>query len=209
MHIALFGGSGRSGVEFIPRALRAGHSITTLARTPSKVTYTDSNLKVLAGDVTNAEDVAETIEGADVVVSLLGQTKGGRDDVQTMGTRHMVDAMKDRQINRIVSMSGGGLPYEKDEPKFIDKAFRGVMGLFFKSVIRDATDHADVLRRSGLDWTIVRAPRLVEEADRGDYKVGYVGTTGGNKISRGDVADFILKITEEGTYGRDMPFISW
>jgi putative NADH-flavin reductase len=209
MTIALFGASGRSGAAFIPRALAAGHSIRALARTPDKVAVTNPQLTALQGDVTNAADVARTIEGCEVVVSLIGQTKGGRKDVQTVGTRHMVDTMQKQGIDRIVSMSGGGLPYAKDEPKFVDKAFRGVMGLFFKDVIRDATDHADVLRRSGLNWTIVRAPRLVEESDRGEYKVGYVGTTGGSKISRGDVADFILQVVEQSSYRHDMPFISW
>jgi putative NADH-flavin reductase len=209
MLIALFGGSGRTGAAFIPRALEAGHSIRTLARTPAKVTPTDERLTVIAGDVTDAEAVARTIEGCEVVVSLIGQTKGGKKDVQTVGTRHMVAAMQQRGLSRIISMSGGGLPFEKDEPKFVDKAIRGVMGLFFKDVLQDAEGHADVLRRSGLDWTIVRAPRLVEEADRGDYKVGYVGTTGGSKISRGDVADFVLELVERGDHHQDMPFISW
>lgn len=209
MHIALFGGSGRTGAEFIPRALAAGHTLHILARTPVKVTQSGPGLTVTAGDVLNRDDVARVVEGGDVVVSLLGQTSGGRKDVQTVGTGHIVTAMQDSGVRRIVSMSGGGLPYEKDEPKFVDKIFRGIMGVFFKPVIKDATDHAAVLRRSDLDWTIVRAPRLVEEADRDDYKVGYVGTTGGSKISRGDVADFILKVIEEDTYKHDMPFVSW
>jgi putative NADH-flavin reductase len=209
MTIALFGGSGRTGMEFIPRALAAGHQLRVLARNPGKVTISDPLLTVIGGDVLNRDDVAKVIAGSDAVVSLLGQTKGGRKDVQTVGTGHIVVAMKKAKVDRIISMSGGGLPYEKDEPKLVDKLFRGVMGLFFKSVVKDATDHATVLRDSGLDWTIVRAPRLVEEPDRKDYKIGYVGTTGGSKISRGDVADFVLKVLENGSYSRDMPFLSW
>ncbi|WP_420459631.1 NAD(P)-dependent oxidoreductase [Neolewinella sp.] len=209
MIIALFGGSGRTGVEFIPRALEAGHQLHVLARSPEKLPYADPALTITGGDVLNRDDVAKVIQGSEVVVSLLGQTSGGRKDVQTVGTGHMVSAMKTAGVGRIISMSGGGLPYEKDEPKVIDKVFRGVMGVFFRGVIKDAKDHAAVLRGSDLDWTIVRAPRLVDEPDQGNYKVGYVGTTGGNKISRGDVADFILKVTDEGSYKQDMPFVSW
>ena len=151
----------------------------------------------------------ETIQGTDLVVSLIGQTKGGSKQVQTIGTRLIVEAMQKTTIDRVISMTGGGLPYKKDEPKFVDKAFRGIMGVFFKAVIADTVGHAEVLQSSNLNWTIVRAPRLVEETDRGEYKVGYVGTTGGSKISRGDVAEFILQVAEQGSYSRDMPFLSW
>lgn len=209
MTIAVFGGTGRSGQAFIPRALAKGHSLRVLARTPAKMTIQDDRITVIQGDVKDADAVRQTISGADVVVSLIGQTKGGSKTVQTDGTRNMVTAMKAEGLDRIVSMSGGGVPYEKDEPKFADKMIRGIMGLFFKSVLSDGVNHVEVLRQSGLNWTVVRAPRLVEEADRGTYKVGYVGTTGGSKISRGDVADFILEVTEQGTYSRDMPFLSW
>ena len=209
MTIALFGGSGRTGVEFVPRALEAGHQIHVLARSPEKIPYADSALTITGGDVLNQDDVAKVIQGSDVVVSLLGQTSGGRKDVQTVGTGHMVSAMQASGVRRIISMSGGGLPYEKDEPKAIDRVFRGVMGVFFRGVIKDAKDHAAVLRSSDLDWTIVRAPRLVDEPDQGSYREGYVGTTGGNKISRGDVADFILKVIKEESYKQDMPFVSW
>ena len=209
MTIALFGGSGRTGVEFVPRALEAGHRIHVLARSPEKIPYADPALTITGGNVLNRDDVAKVIAGSDIVVSLLGQTSGGRKDVQTVGTGHMVSAMQEAGVRRIISMSGGGLPYEKDEPKVIDKVFRGVMGVLFRSVIKDAKDHAAVLRGSDLDWTIVRAPRLVDEPDQGTYKEGYVGTTGGSKISRGDVADFILKVIKEDSHKQDMPFVSW
>ena len=209
MTIALFGGSGRTGAEFIPRALAAGHRIQALARSPQKVSVSDPKLTVMEGDVTDAQAVERTIVGADAVVSLLGQTKGGRKDVQTVGTQHMVRAMQQHGIRRIISMSGGGVPYPRDEPKFADKAIRTVMGLFFKSLLEDGSGHLRVLENSGLDWTVVRAPRLVEEADHDDYKVGYVGTTGGTKISRGDVATFILRELKDGAHVQDAPFVSW
>ena len=209
MHIALFGGSGRTGVAFVPKAVAAGHTISLLARSPEKVAYSDAGLKVIEGDVLDQASVRSVVEGSDAVVSLLGHTKNGSNQVQTVGTRYIVRTMQENGIRRIISMSGGGLPFGKDEPKFVDKAFRGVMGLFFKDVLHDAKGHADVLQRSGLDWTIVRAPRLVNEPDRGAYNVGYVGTTGGSKISRGDVADFILQVLEQDSYHQDMPFLSW
>ena len=208
MTIALFGGSGRTGKPFIEQAIARGHQLRALTRKPERLPAT-RGLTPVVGDLSDAAAVRRVIEGADAVVSLVGQTKGGRKDVQTVGTRHMVDAMRANKISRIISMTGGGVPYEKDEPKFVDKMFRGVMGLFFKDVIRDAVGHAEVLRSSGLDYTIVRAPRLVDEPPRDSYDVGYVGTTGSSKIARADVARFILDALRNDLHIGDEPFVSW
>ena len=157
----------------------------------------------------NYADVAETIKGADVVVSLFGHVKGSPEWLQTEGTRHIVQAMQAEQVSRIISLSGGGLPYEQDQPKFVDKAIRLVMKLVVPKVLNDAIRHAEVLRRSDRTWTIVRGPRLTDEAQRGDYRVGWVGVNAGTKIGRADLADFILQQVEDTQYDGQMPFVSY
>jgi hypothetical protein len=47
-----------------------------------------------------------------------------------------------------------------------------------------------------LDWTIVRGPMLTQDEPKGDIKVGYVGTVTGFKLTRADLAKFILDIIE-------------
>lgn len=210
--IALFGASGQSGKTFLAQALAKEYTIKALLRTPAKVeeeAQLSTKLHIIQGDVLSAEDVERTVEGTDLVVSLFGHVKDSPEDLQTRGTQHIVNAMQKHGVERIISLSGGGLPYEKDEPKFADKLIRGIMKIAASKMLNDAIQHAEVLENSGLKWTIVRGPRLTNEPQRGVYRVGWVGVNASTKIGRADLADFILQEVEEAKYTYQMPFVSY
>jgi len=208
--IALFGGSGRTGSHFLKYALDSGYTIKALARNSKKIKTTHSNLKVFEGDVLNKSDVQNVIEDADIVVSLFGHVKGSPEWLQTYGTRNIIEAMKLHKVQKIVSLSGGGLPFpEKDQPKFADKAIRFIMKLAVPKVLNDAVKHHEVLEESELDWIIVRAPRLTDDEPKKDYRVGWVGVNASTKIARADLANFILKQVESDTFLYQMPFVSY
>ena len=207
--IALFGGSGQTGQQFLPLALAAGYSVRALARDPAKIPQQTPNLAVIEGDVLDVDAVAATIRGADIVVSLFGQVKDSPKDLQTVGTQHIVNAMLRQGITRIISLSGGGLPYAEDQPKLADKLIRGIMRVVVPHVLTDANNHAAVLAGSGLAWEIVRAPRLTTEPAHGRYRVGWVGVNASTKVGRADLADFILKEVENEEFVGQMPFVSY
>lgn len=207
--IALFGGTGRTGRLFLAKAIAAGHEVTVLARTPEKIDLDSSQMTIVQGNVLNPHDVDQTIAGATQVVSLFGHVKGSPAGLQTRGTRHIVDAMQKHGLQRVISLSGGGLPFEKDQPKFADKAIRFIMQLFAKKVLDDAIGHAEVLRNSSLDWTIVRGPRLTDGEEKGRYRVSWIDAQSGTAISRADLADFLLQLIEEPGYSQEMPFVTY
>lgn len=208
-HIALFGGSGRTGQEFLQLALARGFSVRALARQPASVPQTSPLLTVVRGDVLDPEAVAETIRGCEVVVSVFGQVKHSPNNVQTLGTAHIVAAMQQLGVRRIISLSGGGLPYELDQPKLADKLIRSIMRLTVPHLLTDAQGHADVLRQSGLDWEIVRAPRLTTEPARGQYRVGWVGVNASTSLGRADLAHFLLQQLDSTAHLHQMPFVSY
>jgi len=82
------------------------------------------------------------------------------------------------------------------------------MKLAVPKVLNDAIKHHEVLEKSGLKWTIVRAPRLTNDPKKGEYRVGWVGVNASTKISRGDLADFILTQVEDEQFNYQMPFVS-
>ena len=210
MNIALFGATGQTGKEFLKIALAAGHNIKALVRTPSKLDISDGSLQVIEGNVLEYEDVAKTVSDTNIVVSLFGHVKGSPDWLQTDGTRNIIKAMNTYGVDRILSLSGGGLPYpEKDQPGVADKMIRFIMKVVAGQILDDAKKHAEVLRESGLDWTIIRAPRLTNGERRGDYREGWVGVNASTSISRKDLADFILKEVQERHYSEQMPFVSY
>lgn len=207
--IALFGGTGQTGKKFLEGALAAGYDVKALVRDPKKLNLSNAKLTVVQGDVLNVEDVNQTVADTDIVVSLFGHVKGSPEWLQTNGTRNIVAAMKSNNVNRIISLSGGGLPFpEKDKPKFADKLIRGIMKLAVPKVLNDAIKHHEVLEKSGLKWTIVRAPRLTNDPKKGEYRIGWVGVNASTKISRGDLADFILTQVEDEQFTYQMPFVS-
>jgi len=207
--IALFGGSGRSGQHFMSKALAAGYAIRALARNPEKIPQQGPRLTVVAGDVLDPEAVRVVVQDTDVVVSLFGHVKGSPAWLQTAGTKHILQAMQAEGVGKIISLSGGGLPFEKDRPKLADKLIRGLMKLAAPKVLNDAVRHAEVLKASDRDWIIVRGPRLTDGPERGDYQVGWVGVPGGTTIRRADLADFLLRQVDDDTYLRQMPFVSY
>lgn len=106
-------------------------------------------------------------------------------------------------------MSGGGLPFpEKDEPKFADKLIRTIMKIVVPKVLNDAIKHHEVLKSSGLKWTIVRGPRLTNDPKTGSYRVGWVGVNASTKIARADLAVFIVSQIEDEKFNFQMPFVS-
>lgn len=208
--IALFGGSGRTGQQFLNQALAQGYTVKVLARTPEKITQQSAQLEVIKGDVLDAAAVAQVVAGTDIVVSLFGQVKGSPAWVQTEGTQNIISAMQKHDIKRIISLSGGGLPYkEKDRPKLPDHLIRFIMRLAVPQILNDAQKHYEALQASDLDWTIVRAPRLTDGARRGQYRVGWVGVNASTQISRADLADFIITQLNDKTFYNQLPFVSY
>lgn len=164
----------------------------------------------LQKDILTLQNVQATIHGSDVVVSLFGHVKGSPEWLQTNGTKHIIAAMKQENVDKIISLSGGGLPYpEKDQPKFPDKMIRFIMKLAVPKILNDAIEHHRVLENSGLTWLIVRAPRLTNDKNLGTYRVGWVGVNASTKISRADLADFIVKQVEDEQFHFQMPFVSY
>lgn len=210
MKIALFGATGRTGNEFLKMALNDGHEVRALVRSPEKNSIQHPMLTLVKGDVLDPKAVEKAVAGAEIVVSLFGRVKDSPPFLQTNGTKNIVSAMQRQDVPRIISLSGGGLPYpEQDKPGLMDRFIRLAMRTFAPGLLEDAIAHADVLRQSGLSWVIVRGPRLTSEPARNRYRIGWVGVKGGMNLGRADLADFILKLCKDKSYDGQMPFISY
>lgn len=209
MEIVVFGASGRTGRPLVERALGRGHRVTAFVREPSRLPFEHGRLRVLRGDVTDPEAVQEAVAGQDAVLSALGHAKGSPKDVQARGTENIIAAMEKHGVRRLVSLTGAGVRAEGDEPKFVDKVFALLLGTLQRDVLADATRHVEVIRESDLEWVVVRGPRLTEGEELGSYRVGLVGKNSGTKISRADLAEFMLdQLTSDDHLGR-MPMVSY
>lgn len=208
--LAIFGASGRTGVHLVEQALVQGYSIRALVRTPERFALAHPKLTVIKGDVLHPEAVKSVVEHSDAVVSVFGHVKNSPPRVQTEGTKNIVKAMHQVGVSKIVSLSGGALPYPKhDRPKTADKVISFIMRTVAANMVNDAIEHAKVLEQSELQWVIVRAPRLLDAPRKNRYRVGWVGVNSSTSIARGDLAEFILKQVEDTSYHSQMPVVSW
>jgi putative NADH-flavin reductase len=212
--LAVFGATGRTGKHIVSQALNDGYAVHAFVRNLAKLSKQQEadhdRLHPVQGDVTNEDDVGDAVAGSDVVLSALGHAEGAPDDVQTVGTQHMLNAMAKHDVRRIVSETGAGVSHPDDEEHWGARIMSGMLKLFQPAVLEDAENHADALQQSDRDWIIVRAPRLTNGEHTGTYRTGYLKMGPTASISRADVAHFMLSLATGGDeYVREMPMICY
>lgn len=211
--IAVFGATGKTGSVFTERAVK-NYKVKALVRNPEKLKIKHPNLEVIQDDILNKNNVEKTIKDCQVVVTLIGQVKDSPEDLQTKSIQTIIKAMEKEGVKRLISLTGGGvLNKGEDRPKFIDRLIVFIMknlaGKGSRNALLDAIQHAEIIKKSNLDWTIVRGPVLTENEPTGKYEVGYVGRIPGITLTRADLSDFILKIISTNDHIRDMPFLAY
>lgn len=206
--IGLFGATGKTGRRVLERALGAGHEVRVLVRDPAKLGELADRVVVVRGDVLDPVAVDRVVAGSEVVVSVFGHVKGSPPTLQADGTGLIVESMKKHHVTRLITLSGGGLPATQDHPRFADRVIRTLLKLLSGQVLADAEAHLRVLEASGLEWTVVRGPRLTEDPGQGRYRVGWVGVNASTRISRDDLADFIVTQLTDRSFVHELPFVS-
>ena len=122
MKIALLGATGGTGVAFLEMALEAGHDVTCVARTPSKITTTHERLEVLEGDVRRPQTLTPAFAGRDAVVGIFGvaglKAAMKPTDLYSVGTKNVLDAMTHAGCPRLLMISSSAVLYDPGAPAF-------------------------------------------------------------------------------------------
>jgi putative NADH-flavin reductase len=193
----------------VEQALDAGHNVTAFARSPSAFTLKHPNLTIFQGDAMNAAAVEKAIAGQDAVISALGPTRPPMPGMMETAAKNIVTGMKKHDVRRLVSTTGAGVRQPEDEPKLADQLISLLLNVLAKGVVLDSAANVHVIQASGLDWTVVRFPRLLDGERTGKYRVGYVGRNSSSQLSRADGADFVLKELTEMKWLRKLPVVSY
>ena len=199
MKLAIFGGTGKTGVHLLKKALDAGHDVSALARDPGKLTIQHERLKVVQGDATDADAIEKTIAGSEAVLSMLGQ--------QPVIINNILASMNKNGVKRLVVAAGAGVPDPNDKPQMINHIISFIIKTFSRKVYDDALEQNEIIRASDVDWTICRAPRLVDEPE-GAYQTTYVGRDMGTTLSRASFAEFMLKQATDTEFIHKAPVLS-
>ncbi|WP_035858707.1 NAD(P)-dependent oxidoreductase [Cryptosporangium arvum] len=195
MKITVLGATGGVGRQVVTQALADGDQVTAAVRDPSRLAA-HPQLDVVETDVLDPAALAPLLLGRDAVVSSLGHRGGGPQTVLADGARSLVTAAAEAGVRRVLVVSASGAYTEKDDDLVTRAVAKPLVRLFLRQNFVDTENMEQVIRTSGLDWTIVRPPRLTDKPHTGRYRTGYDGVRGGYTVARADVADCLLSLID-------------
>ena len=150
MHLAITGGTGFVGSHLIGAALAAGHRISALARRPQKPR---DGVTWVGGDLGDRAALQRLVDGTDAVIHVAGllsaADEAAFDEANVAGTLAMLATATAAGARRFVFVSS----LAAREPR---------LSMYGASKARAE----DIVRDSGLDWSIVRPPAVYGPGDR-------------------------------------------
>ena len=209
--VALFGATGPTGRHLIEEALKRGYRLSVYTRDAAKLASFAGKVDIVVGDLQDRDAIAQCIQGADAVISALGpnglKVQGDRPVMH--GLSHIIAAMQQAGVRRLVQISTAAYRDPKDGFDLGSRA----NALMFKLIARKAYDDikatGELIANSDLDWTLVRIPFLKDGPANGKIDVGWYGKTRlGSKLSRGNLADFLVGQIADKKFVRAAPGIA-
>jgi putative NADH-flavin reductase len=210
MKLTIIAATGGIGHHLLDQAVAAGHDVTALARDPRPLG--DRPARVVAADLSAADPAAvrSAVAGADAVLSGLGPRSAADAGITSRGTRAVIEAMRETGARRLVVVSAAPVgtvpsPGRPDPPRHDPGdgfVMRHVLSPAIRRLLRahyeDLALMEDLIRDSGLDWTVIRPPRLTDGPSTGRYRTAYGrNIRGGVLVSRADVAHLMLHALDD------------
>ena len=201
MRILVIGASKGIGLETTRQALTAGYDVRALARSAASIPLSNSKLEKVQGDALNQQDVEAALAGVDAVIVTLGVSLGELIKPVHLfsdATRVFIAAMKDKRVSRLICVTGFGAGDSRPRIDFLQRVpFQIVFGRAYD----DKSLQEQMIKESGLDWTIARPGVLLNGPKTGRYKVLREPSEWRNGIiSRSNVAHFLVKQIEDRNF---------
>ena len=209
--VLIVGASRGIGFETVKLALKAGHSVRAVAWSATAIRSRNPKLERLDGDAADQHTIERALADVDVVIQTLGVSatpelifSGPR--LFSVATRILVDAMEATTIKRLICVTGLGAGDSRGHGGLL---YNAALWLFLGRSYADKDAQEWIMRRSRLDWTIVRPSVLTNGprtgaylvlVDARDWRSGF--------ISRADVADFLVKQVEDTSLLRKIPMLT-
>ena len=206
--VLVLGATGGTGQHVVSQALQKGHDVTVLVRNPERLTIGADRLRVATGSVTDdKQTLASAVRGQDVVISALGVGSSLRSRGLVAGSvPAIVHAMEGHGVRRLIFTSAYGVGETWRDVPLLPRV---LIRLLLRDLYADKASGEEELRRCSLDWTLVYPVTLTNGPETGRYRVGErLKLRGLPRISRADVADFLVNQIEDRTYVKKGVLIS-
>lgn len=206
--ILILGATGGTGRLIVQQAVARGYDVTVLVRSAEKAKGL-TGAKLVIGDARDEAALRQALKGRDAVISALGTPASPFREVRLLSTatRALVSAMKAEGVSRLICITGIGAGDSVGHGGFVfDKL---IFPLLLRKVYADKNRQEAIVRDSGLDWVLVR-PAMLHNKPAGGATRALTDLSGfhGGRISRGEVARFVLDQVREPTWLHRAPLIT-
>ncbi|HEX8943268.1 MAG TPA: NAD(P)H-binding protein [Gemmatimonadaceae bacterium] len=202
--ILVLGATGGTGRQVVSQALQMGHEVTVFVRSPERLRMRSEGLRVVVGNVIEDIDALDAaVRSQDAVISALGVGNSLKaNGLIAQSIPAIVRAMKSEGVRRLIFTSAFGAGETMRDLPLVPR-------LMIRYVLKDLYSDKNIgeaeLHRTAhdLDWTLVYPVTLTNGPGTGRYRAGErLRLRGVPRISRADVAAFLLSQVEDATYVR-------
>ncbi|GII56854.1 hypothetical protein Pth03_52430 [Planotetraspora thailandica] len=191
MNIVIFGAGGRAGRQAVAEACRRGHQVTAVVRDPAR--HSDlTDVKLVAGDVTDELSVEHAAAGHDAAVSAAVDLSVPSHDFFTGSARALTVGLTKAGVRRLVVVGLASiLPGASGAPLMDEPGYPNEYRAFY---LGHAAGLAELVA-GDLDWAYVApAGDFDHEGTRtGRYRIAEHG----DPASRISYADFAIALLDE------------
>ncbi|HEY0052484.1 MAG TPA: NAD(P)H-binding protein [Caulobacteraceae bacterium] len=212
MNVTVFGATGAIGSLTVAELLARGHTVTAYARNSAKVPATwRDQVRVVVGEMSDADAIDSAVAGADAVVSALGPSMDRKATGVPLvqGTANILAAMRRHGVKRYIGQATPAVLDPREKPTPVTRLIGFMPRTFMPRAYEEIRGMTGPVMSSDLNWTIVRfmAPKDTPKQDR--VRAGFFGTDKlGFAASRADIAAFTAAQVDDATYVRRAPAIS-
>lgn len=207
--ITVFGASGRVGRLVVAELISRGYTVVAFVRNGDTFIETHE-LKIVQGDIYNAEDVKRALAGSTAVISTLGSWGSPMKNILTVGMKHIIPAMRALGVTTIISLTGADARASGDELGLVHRLTRPILNVVMGKIMADAERHLKLLEQSNLDWTVIRSPVMSKRNPHHDrYKLDVRRPFPWQTVPYRLVALSLVNSLQDRTWSQESPYISW
>ena len=199
MKIAVIGAAGRTGRQVVRQALDRGHEVFAVARSPEKLNLAGDRLTVAAADVRDVDALTAAVAGADAIVTTFGAAAGRTPtDVYSVGITNVLAAIDSGGIRRLAVISASPVGPRAEQPAVLRMLVLPILDRLFGGAYADLRRMEAVLtRRSDLEWTCLRPPRLVDRPAKRAYRIDRTPLPHAGSLTYPDLAAALLDCADQ------------
>ena len=192
MKFLLLGASGGVGRRILAQGRVRGHTIRAQTRDAARLAGQPSGIEAIAADPTDAVALRALVAGQDAVIISLGTAPGRRTTLFSDVTAKLLTVMAAEDVKRLIAITGVGAGATRGHGGFFYDCI--IYPLFTRPFYEDKNRQEDLIRKSTLDWVLVRPAPFKATAGSAPFQaVTDIGPdTVLRRITRDEVASFVL-----------------